>query len=263
MMQKSTILLCLIFATPVSAQTDDRALRDLTTDRPDKTEAPQTVDAGHFQIELDGATYTRDHGDGMRIDTIAIAPFNLKYGIGRDTDVQLVVAPYQRVNVADPATGDKASVSGFGDISVRVKHNIWGNDGGATALAVMPFVTLPTAKRGLGADGVEFGIIVPLSLTLTGSIDLGVMTEIDGLRDDDRYRASFVNSATFGFALADRLRLYTELYTEHDRDWIVTGDAGLTYTIGRNAQIDTGVNLGLTRAADDIQLFVGFSRRFR
>ena len=33
--------------------TPDRLLRDLSTDRPDLTESPYTVDAGHFQIETD------------------------------------------------------------------------------------------------------------------------------------------------------------------------------------------------------------------
>ena len=33
--------------------TPDDKLRDLATDRPDKTESPITVDAGRFQIEAD------------------------------------------------------------------------------------------------------------------------------------------------------------------------------------------------------------------
>ena len=33
-------------------------LRELTTDRPDKTESPYTVDAGHVQIEADLVNYS-------------------------------------------------------------------------------------------------------------------------------------------------------------------------------------------------------------
>lgn len=248
---------------PAAAQTADRpALRELVTDRPDKTEAPQTIDVGHLQLEFDVASFTHDRGGGVTTETVAAVPFNLKYGVGPSTDVQLVVSPWQRVVVTDRASGKRTSVHGFGDVAVRLKHNLWGNDGGPTAMAVMPFVTLPTARRGLGADGIEFGLIVPVSVRLTDAIDLGAMTEVDGLRDGGRYRASFVNSATLGFDLTGRLGLYTELYTEHDRDWIVTGDAGLTYRIGDDLQLDGGVNVGLTEAADDIGLFVGVSRRF-
>ena len=42
----------------------DSLLRELSPDRPDKTESPYTVDAGHFQIEMDFANYTFDSTDG-------------------------------------------------------------------------------------------------------------------------------------------------------------------------------------------------------
>ena len=36
-------------------------MRDLSTDRPDQTESAYTVDAGHFQLEMDFLNYARDH----------------------------------------------------------------------------------------------------------------------------------------------------------------------------------------------------------
>jgi len=32
--------------------------------------------------------------------------------------------------------------------------------------------------------------------------------------------------------------------------------------VGANAQLDAGLNLGLTQAADDVGVFIGVSRRF-
>jgi hypothetical protein len=40
-------------------------LRELTPDRPDKTESPYTVDAGHFQLEMDFANLTFDDSNGV------------------------------------------------------------------------------------------------------------------------------------------------------------------------------------------------------
>lgn len=251
--------LFLLFS-PVCAMAGE--LRDLATDRPDKTESPQTVDAGHAQIELDFATYGHDRSDAERTEQIDILPINLKYGVAANADLQLIMAPYVHQRVTDEATGARTAVGGFGDMTVRLKYNLWGNDGGKTAMALMPFVTLPTAKTGLGADGVEFGLIAPLSVKLSEQVDLAMMTEVDALREDGHYHAGIINSASLGFHLTKRLGLYTELYTEHDRDWIVTGDTGLTYAVGENSQFDLGANIGLTDAADDISLFVGFSRRF-
>jgi hypothetical protein len=42
-------------------------LRELSTDRPDKTERPFTVDAGHFQLEMDLFSYACDRHDPERM----------------------------------------------------------------------------------------------------------------------------------------------------------------------------------------------------
>jgi len=38
--------------------TPDALMREMATDRPDKTESAYTVDAGHFQVEMDLLSYT-------------------------------------------------------------------------------------------------------------------------------------------------------------------------------------------------------------
>lgn len=238
--------------------------RELSTDRPDKTESPYTVDAGRFQIELDVATYTRDRDAGVRTETVSVAPINLKLGLDRATDLQVIVEPYLRRTITDRPLGARETTDGFGDVTVRLKRNLWGDDGGRTAFALMPFVKLPTNAGDLGNGKVEFGIIAPLAIALSDRIGLGLMTEIDVIEQGDGsgYRASFVNSATLGFALTDRLGMYTELFTERGDDWVVTGDVGFTYALSDYTQLDAGANLGVTRAADDLAMFVGMSRRF-
>ena len=233
--------------------------RELSTDRPDKTESPYTVPAGRIQVELDFATYTRDRG----ARTVSIAPFNLKAGIARDTDFQLVVEPYVRESF-----GGRTVADGFGDVTLRLKHNLWGNDGGGTAFALMPFVKLPTSSGGIGNPYFEGGIIAPLAIALGEGVGLGLMTEVDIVRktDNSAYTATFINSATLAFDLTERLGLYTELYAEQSAErgarFVATFDTGLTYAIGADTQLDLGANIGITDAADDLALFVGLSRRF-
>lgn len=237
---------------------------NLTVDRPGKTEAPYTVDAGRFQIEMDIATYTRDRSDGVRTEMVSVAPINLKLGLDRATDLQVIIEPYLSRTVTDRRFGTRERAEGFGDVTVRVKRNLWGDDGGRTAFALMPFVKLPTNAGDLGTDKVEFGIIAPLAIGLSDRVGLGLMTELDMVEDGDAsgYRASFVNSATVDFTLTDRLGVYAELFTEHGDDWIVTGDVGVTFALSDQMRLDAGANLGLTRAADDLVVFVGLSRRF-
>lgn len=261
------LIAALIAVVPLPAVAQDLpppAERELSTDRPDKTESPYTVPDGRIQIELDLANYTRDRADDVRIETIGVTPFNLKLGLGDATDLQLVFAPYIHRTATDLRSGARTKIDGAGDVTIRLKRNLWGDDGGGTAFALMPYVTLPTSREGLGAERAEFGLIAPLAVKLTDTIDLGAMTEVDVVGDDDgRGRmVSFVNSATLGFSLTERLGMYTEVFTERGDQWIVTGDLGFTYAIGGETQIDAGVNLGLNRAADDAAVFVGLSRRF-
>ena len=267
-------------ASPAFAQAPDKsgysltnptpreALRELSTDRPDKTESPYTVDAGHVQVELDFANYTRDREGDIRTQTVGLVPFNLKLGLTNSTDLQLLVEPYIRQTTRNRQSGTRERVSGFGDVTVRLKQNLWGNDGGRTALGLMPFVKLPTNSNNLGNSAVEFGLIVPLAIAVSEGIGIGLMTEVDMLEETDGsgYAPSFINSATVAFDLTDRLGLYTEIFTERSTErgarWVVTGDAGLTYALSENIQLDGGINIGLTDAADDLNLFIGVSRRF-
>jgi hypothetical protein len=254
-----------ILPLPAVAQSaPQKPEREMSTDRPDKTESPYSVPAGRIQVELDFATYTRDRERNVSIETISAAPFNLKLGIGDSTDVQLIVQPYVHQAATDRRTGAHATTKGFGDVVIRVKRNLWGNDEGTTAFALMPFVSLPTAKRGLGSGTVDFGLIAPLAIGLSDTIGLGLMTEVDVSGDDDGdgRTVSFINSATLSFALSERSGMYTEVFTERGDEWIVTGDLGFTYALSDETQLDAGVNVGLNDAADAVAVFVGLSRRF-
>ena len=60
-------------------------MREMSPDRPDKTDCPFTVDAGHFQLEMDFANFTYDapnseHGN-VKSEDYQIAPMNLKVGV--------------------------------------------------------------------------------------------------------------------------------------------------------------------------------------
>jgi hypothetical protein len=252
--------------------TPDAVLRDLSTDRPDKTESAYTVDAGRFQFEWDFFNHTSDHdtagGGDVRTRAWSLAATNLKVGLRHDLDLQLVLEPYRRVRTEDRVAGTVVSRSGTGDTTLRLKWNLWGNDGGSTALAVMPVVKFPTARDGLGNDAVEAGLIVPLAVELPDGWGMGLMTEIDWLRDDtgNGRHASFINTITFGRTLVGKLGGYAEFFGEISGEsgarWVGTLGLGLTYGVTKHFQLDGGVNIGVTRAADDLNPFFGASRRY-
>ncbi len=247
-------------------------MREMSTDRPDTTESPRTVDAGHFQIELSFIDWSLDRGDGdVATRSLAVMPLLAKVGLLNNVDLQVGIDPWTRTTVSGPGPGEFESTEGFGDTVLRLKINLWGNDvteEWSTALALMPFIKIPTANEDLGNGDVEWGIIVPFGIALPGEFDLGLMAEIDVIRNgaDDRYVIDLVHTATISHALVGDLGAYIEYAgfanLNHDEDYRAYFDAGLTYGLTDNIQLDGGLRVGLTNAADDIGLFAGISLRF-
>ena len=132
----------------------------------------------------------------------------------------------------------------------------------------MPFVKIPTNQDDLGNRAVEGGVILPLAIELPGNWDLGTMVEIDYVQDSESsdYHEEVIESVTVSHDIIGELTGYVELFsslsTERDAGWIATFDFGLTYKLSRNVQLDAGINVGLTNAADDLNPFVGLSVRY-
>ncbi len=114
----------------------------------------------------------------------------------------------------------------------------------------------------------EGGLILPLAVKLPHGWDMGAMTEVDFLRNnaDWNYHPSYINSVTFGHDICGKLGGYMEFFSEVSAErgasWVGTVDVGLTYGLTDNIQLDTGVNFGVTKAADDINTFIGMSWRY-
>jgi hypothetical protein len=247
--------------------TPDALLREFTTDRPDKTESPITVDAGHFQLEMDFETYTFDRTKHETTKIWGVAPTNFKVGVLNNIDLQVVVETYNIERTKDRDTGETRRASGFGDVTLRCKTNFWGNDSGPTAFGMMPFVKLPTATGELGNGAVEGGVILPLLIRLPADWEIGTEIEIDHAKNSarGRYHQGVVNSITVGHDIgkfSGYVELFSSMSNEAHAGWVATFDCGASYRLTRDVQLDAGVNIGLTKAADDLNPFIGLSVRY-
>jgi hypothetical protein len=246
-------------------------MREMNADRPDKTDCPFTVDAGHFQVELDFANGTGDAPNSergpVRSEEGQIAPMNLKIGVLNNVDVQLVLTPYQWERTRDNRAGTVEERSGFGDITPRVKVNLIGNDGGLFALALIPFVKLPTSQDHLGNDSVEGGLGIPYAFDVP-NWDMGFQTTFSFDRNEvgNGYHAEFGNSVSIGHAVVGKLSCSAEFFSSvspwRNSVWIGTVDTWLTYQVNKNLRLDAGVYIGVTPAADDWHPWVGMTWRY-
>lgn len=224
--------------------------RELSPDRPDTTESPITVDAGAWVVEASYFDWRRDGGG----DTYTVMATNLKVGLTDRIDLQTVFDTY---------TWEEAGAEGFGDVTLRLKYNVWGNDGGSTAFALFPFVKIPT-DTAISNGEVEGGLILPFSTDLAEGIGLGLMAEFDAVHDGiDDYDLEFVHSAVLGFDVTDRLGLFTEYVgVAGPGDYEAYFSGGATFSVTDDLVFDTGLQLGLNDPAEDLGVFGGFTKRF-
>jgi hypothetical protein len=247
----------------------DDLMRSFGTDRPTKSNIPYTVDAGHFQYETDLFNVAHATSGTVRTDTWLVPNPTLKVGLTNSIDVELNMAPFASVRSSDSATGLSGTVSGSSDLFARMKINLWGNDGGTSAFALIPYVKAPTAPAGIGNGATEGGVIAPLSFSLPNDFTLLFNTEVDSLKDGTGpgYHANFINLVNLSRPIFKDVTLYVELWSDMNNDpggrvTQYSFDTALAWAVRPNLQIDVGANFGLNRATPAAQFYVGASQRF-
>jgi hypothetical protein len=235
------------------------AARELSTDRPDQTESPYTVEPGRYQAEFQIAAV--GHGPGGTRPSWQVAAVNLKRGLSRTIDLQFVTPGLEFIPSAE---GRDAAV---GDLMLRLKWNARGNDTEGFAWGLMPFVSFPTGMDGVTAGGFEGGLIVPAAFPLSERAGLGVMAQGDVVRDGDGSGTHVVGlfTATVSREIRGPLGGFVELAArvrpraEGARETML--DLGATYGLTADSQLDAGIQWGLSEAAEDSRVFLGLSVR--
>ncbi|HEY4125663.1 MAG TPA: transporter [Rhizomicrobium sp.] len=258
-------LIALFAAGPAWA--DDAELRDLCPDRPGKGTSACTVDAGHFQLEVDAFDGTFQRQDGVTTDTYFVANPTVKFGVTDNWDIEANIAPFEYIRVHD-ASGTQTE-SGIGDLFLRSKLNVTGNDGGAWGIALEPFLKIPTARSAIGNGAVEGGMLAPLSLDLGSGWSLGSTPEVDILKDESGggYHADIINVLGIGRAFDGGVTLGAEAWSSSDLEpggstQSYSFDLDIAWQPESDTQLDGGINLGLNRVTPGAQVYLGVSRRF-
>lgn len=238
----------------------------ICTDRPTKANAVCTVVPGRIQLETSALGWSLTESGGNRSELLTLASSTAKIGLSNRSDLQIGFTPLAQLT--NRGSGSKERMSGFGDILVRYKHRLTATDAPVQA-AVLPFIKLPTARRGLSNGQVEGGVAVPTSFSLAGPATLTLGPELGLLADSDGrgHHLALVNLVNLSLPIASRWTAAGELWTNLNFDPAGTvkqasADAALAYTISDDLQFDIGANVGLTANTPDLELYAGLSFRF-
>ncbi|MGH7996379.1 MAG: transporter [Opitutaceae bacterium] len=255
--------------------TPDDLLRDMDTDRPNITNTPHTIDAGHWQLETGLLDYVHDRagtaGSYVQSESWAVGQFNLRVGIFNQLELNVAVTAQDTDRVTDDSPDATVRAGGLGDTVVGGKINVWGDDArdapGTTALAIQPQFKFPTARSGVGDGWFEFDVVAPFLCDLPAGAHLGLQPGVSHARNAENtaYTTGFPAAISLDRTVIGELDVYLEYAAEptterHERV-PQTLDVGGTLPLGRNAVIDAGANLGLDRTAPNVEILTGISLR--
>lgn len=238
----------------------------ICTDRPTKGTATCTVPKGMIQVESDAIFWTRSNTGGQRTDVLLYTNPTVKFGLTDSSDIQFNLAP--QVEVRNRIAGQTVTQRGVGDLTVRFKQRLT-NPGDRVQIALVPFVKVPTAERGIGNGEWEGGLVTSFQVPV-GAATLTLVPQFallsDSLEPEDRH-VEFQGLVNLAYPLGSRTTIAAELWTA--QNWDPSGtvrqysaDAAISHLLNNDLQIDIGGNLGLNQATPDLQVYAGISARF-
>jgi hypothetical protein len=250
--------------------TPDDEMRKFTPDRPAKGYSVRTIDAGHFEVEMDIINYTYSKYLGIVTHSVQSLDPNFKIGVTNWADVEIQFNGLQSSRSFDAASAAIVdNGAGVGDFVLRTKMNLIGNDSGPVGLAIIPYVKLPSSAPIISNGVVEGGLIAPLALRLPQDYLVTLMTEVDFLKDSaNRREANFVNLIGVSHPVPGiegaiaTVELYSAVGSDRAAPPIYTFDLGMNFRVDQHTILDVGLNLGLNNAAPKVQIYTGISARF-
>jgi hypothetical protein len=242
-------------------------LREFWPDRPYVTDSPYTVDPGHWLLEDGLFEYTHNDHARSRLDSFAFGDTNIRFGVTSHVEGELAFTAYSYILTTNKNTGEQMKRSGFSDLTLRSKINILGDDGGPVGIGLLGFVTFPTGADGIGDRGFAGGGALPVEFILPAGFQLRTESTIETVHQPGGgSHFDYLNSVSLGHPITKRLSTYIEFWTdvttEAHHSWIGTVDTGLIYEPIKNWELDAGANIGVTRAANDVFIFIGAAWRY-
>lgn len=261
----AAIVFLALGVTPARAQD---APRDLCANRPGRGSPPCVLDAGHVQIEASAADFTHDRQGGASADTTLYSDLALRFGVTPIGEAELAFSPVIRARSRD--AGGVARATGYGDLTLAWRQSLKNPDGSGVSVAVQPFVTAPTGKRGFGAGGWQGGVAAPMAFPLPGDFSLSLTPQVAAVRDAERGGSHLEATGVVGVSHAlGPISLGAELYVDIDRDpsghtTQETFDISAAWIPphARDTQFDLGLNTGLDHDAPDYEVYAGLAHRF-
>jgi len=254
------ILMCICFGISFGTMAqEEEIVGTIVTDRPDATEASSTVGKGILQIET-GAFYTSFEKDNIKEEVLGFNTTLLRYGLLEHLELRLGWNFEEgRTSVNGMRLED--ITSGFSPLLAGAKIDVAEENGFLPEIALIGHIFLPLSASSdyrPETTGVDFRF--SLSHTLSERSSLGY--NIGAQWGSDSPEAAYIYTLAYGYSITENFGFYAELYGDMPEDSSANHywDAGFTYLLLKNLQLDATVGSSITEG-QDILLSAGVSYR--
>jgi Putative MetA-pathway of phenol degradation len=233
---------------PASDPAASQSASPISTDRPAVTDSSVVVPAGTIQVE-NGFADTVSQGQR----TLDGPETLVRIGVASKTELRLVAPDY---------FGPQGMGSGFGDLGVGVKQQlgpVYGFD-----VSVVLTLSLPTGARGISSHGYDPSVQLPWSRSLSPNWTVAGMLSVYAPTEAGSRRVT----GETAFLVDRQLTKTCDAFVEYVGDFPEEGGPrhllhfGGALKLTPNQQIDMHVGVGLSSAAVDHLIGVGYSFRF-
>ncbi len=229
------------------------------------TETPVTVQPGHFLLEMDAISVTVDHEPGAKYTAFGVANTFLTTGVTSRLDVQVGAEFF--INQKYESGSFTERRTGVGDLYFRTKWRFYDSPDSYLAVALLPYVKIPTNSSGVGNKSVEGGLIVPIGAELIGGFQFAAMGQMDFQRNEnnDGYDTHLFASAEVTRQILNFIHIYGEATVGKStggRPWEGTMGGGVTVHVSKVAWWDFAIYRGISKGASDWNQVIRYNYGF-
>jgi hypothetical protein len=254
-----------------AANAEDSNADRLCSERPGLTTSACITAPGRLQSETSLVDWTLERSDGERADTFLIGDTLIRYGVGGKTELRVGWTPYglERDRDAD----DRITRAGrVGDATVGVKSSLVERKGdNGLAMSIIATAMVPVGRRPIGAGDWGAAFQLPITYRTSEKVSLQLTPLVAAAVDDDGHgrHAQYGSAAEIEYSLSEAVKadVSAQVVRDDDPDPTIRGTPALgslafSWQPSHNMQLDLGTNIGLNRAAPDVEAFAGVSHRF-
>ena len=242
-MRRAVIALIVLFGARAATAGDE-----MIADRPGLGESASVVGRWHVQIET-GLTWARVDRDTCAFD---LPEALVRVGLGGSLEFRWLAPDWLR------SEGSGGAESGWNDTAVGLKWHVAAGD---NDLSLRGTLHLPSGSTRWSDESVDPSGAVAWSRDLSAGWSLGATVSLR------RFGLSATSVLSPSVSLGHTLGSRASTFVEYGRSWegyrpLHLVDFGSAWLPNPDTQLDLSVGLGLSDAAPDFFLGLGFSRRF-